>query len=63
MAVFGAPTIPDAGTIAGDLATDLGSQTLGTIVDVLPVLVPVLIGFWALGFVWRKLMPKKSASI
>jgi hypothetical protein len=57
------PTVPDAGDIAGDLATNLGSETLTTIVGVLPVLVPVLVGFWALGFVWKKLMPKKNASV
>jgi len=63
MAFATTPTLPDPATIAGDLATNVGSETLTTIVDVLPVLVPVLVGFWALSFVWRKLMPKKRASI
>lgn len=56
-------TAPDAGALAGDLANTAGGAYLDGVVEVLPVLVPVLVGLWALGFVWTKLRPKRKGGI
>lgn len=45
----------DPADIAGTLATNVGGQMLTTLVGVLPVLVPTLLGFWALSLVTKKL--------
>lgn len=50
---------PDPATLAGGLADTAGSAMLSAIVSVLPVLVPVLVGFWAIGFTWSKIGPKR----
>jgi len=56
-----AATPVDPAAIAGDLANSAGGAMLDAIVSVLPVLVPVLIGFWAIGFVWAKVGPRRGA--
>jgi hypothetical protein len=48
-------TVPDPATIAGDLANNAGGAMLSAIVSVLPVLIPFLVGLWALAFVVRKI--------
>ena len=53
-----ATTPVDPGTIAGDLANQSGGAVLSAIMDVLPALIPILVAFWAVGFVWKKVRPK-----
>jgi len=55
-----ATTAPDAGALAGDLANSAGGSMLSAIVDVLPAIIPFLVALWALGFVWKKVAPKKG---
>ena len=55
-----ATTAPDPGTIAGDLANSAGGSFLDGVVSVLPKVVPILVGLWALGFVWQKVAPKRK---
>ena len=50
----------DPGAIAGDLASTSGGAVLNAIVDVLPALVPILVAFWAVGFVWKKVKPRSG---
>ena len=52
-------TAPDPAVLAGTLANTAGTSMLNAIVAVLPVLVPVLVGFWAIGFAWAKIGPKR----
>jgi hypothetical protein len=52
-------TAIDPVTIATDLANNTGGAVLTAITSVLPVLVPVLIGFWVVGFVWSKVGPRR----
>jgi hypothetical protein len=51
---------PDPGALAQQVATDTGGATLDAIVAVLPKVVPLLVAFWAIGFVWTKVKPKKG---
>jgi hypothetical protein len=51
--------VVDPVAIATDLANNTGGAVLTAITGVLPVLVPVLIGFWAVGFVWAKIGPRR----
>jgi H+/gluconate symporter-like permease len=51
---------PDPGALAEQVANDTGGSMLSAIVAVLPKVVPILIAFWAIGFVWNKVKPKKG---
>lgn len=50
-----APTVPDAGTMTEDLVAEMAGPLLDTAQNMLVYLVPALLGFWALAFVWARL--------
>jgi hypothetical protein len=58
-----ASTMPDPATIAGDLVNNAGGQYLNGVVDILPLLIPFLLGLWALGFIWLKVRPKRTGGV
>lgn len=51
---------PDPGALAEQVANDTGGSMLSAIVAVLPKVIPFLVAFWAIGFVWNKVKPKKG---
>lgn len=56
-------TMPDPATIAGNLVDNAGGQYLNGVVDILPLLIPFLLGLWALGFIWTKVKPKRKGGV
>lgn len=59
--VASAATVPpDPSTIAGDLANNAGGSFLDALVAVLPKIIPFMVALWAIGFVWKKVAPKRG---
>lgn len=58
-----APTLPDAGTTATTLANSAGSQLANTATTVLPIVIGVLVLFWAINFVLKKTGMKGKAGV
>lgn len=57
------PSLPDAGATATSLANSAGSQLANTAVTVLPIVIGVLVLFWAINFVLKKTGMKGKAGV
>lgn len=55
------PVVPDAGDAVNQAASDLGNGLVDGFVGVLPYVIPVLVLFTVLGYVWRMFATRKSA--
>jgi len=62
-AVAANAVVPSPEAIAGDIVDTAGTQLLATIVAVVPLLIPVLLGLWAISWVLRKLRLNRAANV
>jgi len=61
VAAFAVPPSPDV--VATEIVNSAGTQLLDTITSVIPVLVPVLLGLWAISWVMRKIGLSRRAKV
>jgi len=62
-AVAASAAVPSPDAVATSIVNSAGGQLLDTITSVVPVLIPVMLGLWAISWVLGKLGLKRRARV